>query len=108
MLLQGVAVNRPEYRAPPGRRRRGSSFLSSLTPSHPLTLSLSVSRLSRSLYVVLCVARVYQTKKFYKLVKKAAKDKICRRGVKEVGLPYYTSALTPLLSHDRRATASFN
>lgn len=29
--------------------------------------------------------RPAQTKKFYKLVKKGAKDKIARRGVKEVG-----------------------
>lgn len=29
-----------------------------------------------------------QTKKFYKLVKKAAKDKVCRRGVKEVGATF--------------------
>ena len=49
----------------------------------PLNTSASVSLVSMPVRV--CVrAFVLQTKKFYKLVKKAAKDKTARRGVKEV------------------------
>lgn len=72
---------------------------SSFSPSLPLSLtpsSLSLL-LSLSLYALLCVAPLHQTKKFYKLVKKAAKDKICRRGVKEVGgrAPILGSSVEP-------------